>query len=295
VESLVSDYQFWIEKLGHIFHVVNTQDQEELIHQINTVAPDVIHVHCERHFRVVETLGVPVTILCSHWPSLYEPAQRQKVAVLTAGKSYICCLTTQMKDYFLTLGVTPSRLFVAKNGARADLFRFSERPRFATRSICLGTIDTRKRQSLVAGMDCIDFVGPKRDPCFSSTNYLGEWSKSDVYQLLTDYSNLVLLSRCEAAPLVTCEALMAGLGLVISESASVNLDRALPFITVIPEDRLADRKHIEEAVRDNQCRAISMRKAIRAYAVANFDWKHLVAQYVHKLEFFLSRCDNWRH
>jgi hypothetical protein len=155
-------------------------------------------------------------------------------------------------------------------------------------------VHKRKRQFLIEDCSFIDFAGPMKDPEFdySRPNYLGEWSKEKVYSHLTEYANLVLLSSAEVAPMVTCEALMSGLGVVVSESASANLDLRQPFIDVIPEERLQDKDYVRGAIRRNQETAIARRKDIREYAVKCFDWEPLVRRYVDNLELFLCRARN---
>jgi hypothetical protein len=63
---------------------------------------------------------------------------------------------------------------------------------------------------------------------------------------LTNYGNLVLLSDGEAHSLVLMEALAAGLGIVISEFATANLDLDKEFIDVIPENKINDIEYIEK-------------------------------------------------
>ena len=53
---------------------------------------------------------------------------------------------------------------------------------------------------------------------------------------ITKYSNFTLLSSVEnTTPLVVKEALICGLGVVVSEQVSVELDASLDFIDVIPD------------------------------------------------------------
>jgi hypothetical protein len=291
VEALVWEYKRWIERLGHEFYIVNTKLHDEIISQVAICRPDVVHVHCEHYFGVLNNLDVKVKIACSHLPWLYEKEQRPLILRemnSIAGDVYICCLTDWIKEYLAEIGFPPSRLFIGRNGANPVLQQITEAPRYPTRSIFLATVDERKRQYLVQDFDFIDFVGPKRDETFdySRPTYLGEWTKDQVHSSLTDYANLVLLSRSEAAPLVVCEALMSGLGLVISESASGNLDLGYPFIDVIPEDRINDKTYLEYIIKRNQGTAAKMRMLIRQYAERHFSWDTIIQEYISNLERF---------
>jgi hypothetical protein len=173
-------------------------------------------------------------------------------------------------------------LYVTPNGARSDLFQYYLSPEFPNKSIYLAKITDRKKQYVYQGLDFIDFVGNREDYRFdyNRSNYLGEWTKDKLYQNLSKYSNLVLLSDGEAHPLVCCEALICGLGLVVSERASGNLDRAFPFIEIIPNEHLYNLDYISEKIRKNQKISNSMRNEIRSYGLNNFDWAKLVENYV---------------
>ena len=122
------------------------------------------------------------------------------------------------------------------------------------------------------------FAGNLADDRFdsSSPRYLGEWSKVHLYEHLTDYPNLALLSDGEAHPLVCMEAMSAGLGLVLSEPSVANLDLSLPFIDVIPNNKLDDIQYIEEIVSKNREKSVVMREDIRNYVVENFSWESIV-------------------
>ena len=95
----------------------------------------------------------------------------------------------------------------------------------------LAKVDYRKRQHLFQNIDSLWFAGNIVDERYDTkNNYLGEWSKDQLYKELTDYGNLVLLSDGEAHSLVIMEAFAAGLGVVISEYARANLDLDKKFI-----------------------------------------------------------------
>jgi hypothetical protein len=88
-----------------------------------------------------------------------------------------------------------------------------------------------------------------------------------------------LLSDGEADPLVIKEALIAGLGLVISECASANLDLSLPFITVIPNDKRADIDHVKREIIRNRLASLKHREQIREYGLTNFAWNRILDKY----------------
>ena len=132
-----------------------------------------------------------------------------------------------------------------------------------------------------------DFVG-RYTPATSfdlNKNYLGEWTDDQKYNQLTNYSNLIILSNGEnGTPLVCKEALICGLGLVISEYASDELDKDLPFVTVIPDDKLLDIRYVEEKIKENMAISASMRKEIREYGLNNFSWSKLTRQYLNTIQ-----------
>jgi glycosyltransferase involved in cell wall biosynthesis len=173
-------------------------------------------------------------------------------------------------------------LRVIRNGADVPSFKFTREGN--QKAICLGKIEPRKQQALLAqlleGQSQIDFVGPLVDREFKENRtcrYLGVWDKPYLLEHLTDYNCLVLFSVGEASPLVVPEALAAGLSLVISESASANLD-AKEFITVLP-DKVAEPKTIRDAINSQIQSNSGFRQQIREYALARFSWAVIMREY----------------
>ena len=123
------------------------------------------------------------------------------------------------------------------------------------------------------------YAGNNADPRFdTSNNYLGEWSKETLYNDLTRYGNLVLLSDGEAHPLVCLEAFAAGLGVVISQWAAANLDTSKDFISVIPEDKISDIEFVENEILQNKFYSVNHRSEILDYA-KTFDWPEVIKNY----------------
>ena len=147
------------------------------------------------------------------------------------------------------------------------------------KSIYLAKIDYRKRQHMFQSIDSLYYAGNNADPRFDvNKNYLGEWSKETLYNDLTKYGNLVLLSDGEAHPLVCLEAFAAGLGVVISQWAAANLDVSKDFITVIPEDKITDLEFVDGEILRNRYYSVNNRPEIREYA-ESFAWKKVVEEY----------------
>ena len=163
-------------------------------------------------------------------------------------------------------------------------------PKYPDRSLYLAKIDYRKRQSMFQSISSLYYAGNNADSNFNTNNnYLGEWSKEHLYNNLTDYGNLVLLSDGEAHPLVCMEALAAGLGVVVCEYGAANLDTRKDFITVIPESKITDIKYLEDEIVKNRNYSVSHKDDIIKYA-SNFDWVNVIKdRYIPCVEDLISK------
>jgi len=287
VEILIWDYYQELTKLGHEVQIVNTSNHNDIINQVNSFKPDFVHLQYDDLYHVMDYIECPNKAATSHFGYLEVPhhlfgSYGRIFRGFIDGNFKIFCLSDGIKQVYINGGADPSRLVVTPNGARSDLFSYYDIPIFTDRSIYLAKITDRKKQYLYQNIDSIYFAGNGDDHRFDYNrgNYLGEWSKETLYKDLSKYSNLVLLSDGEAHPLVCCEALICGLGLVVSEYATGNLDLSLPFIEVIPNNRLHDIEYIERQISKNRQISNRMRNEIRLYGLANFDWGKLVNQYV---------------
>lgn len=291
VESLIWDYGITLKKLGHKVSIINTQNYPEIIANVNKFDPDFVHLQYDNYADVLQHLKCKNKAATSHFGYIEQysnhPEYNNILNNFINGDFHIFCLSTVIKNVYLKLGVKPERLSVTPNGCREDLFKYEKNiDNVKDKSIYLAKIDYRKRQYLFQNIADLDFAGNNADNRFNvnSSNYLGEWTKEFLYQNLTLYSNLVLLSDGEADPLVTKEALMCGLGLVISEYATANLDLSLPFISVIPESKINDLNYVTKVIAENRKVSRANRSLIREYALKNFKWEDLVIKYSNLIE-----------
>ncbi len=274
VEILIWDQKLALENLGHEVQIVNQPNGIDILKEINEFRPDFVHVQYDDFVELCPYIQYPNAIT-SHFGYLeqpqkwdyYGPRVAQKFAQI---KPNIFCLSSGIKDvYEKQMGIPSNQLFVTPNGVNVDEFKFEELP--LTDDICksvyLAKIDYRKRQYMFQSIGSLYYAGNNTDPRFDiSKNYLGEWSKEKLYNDLTQYGNLVLLSDGEAHPLVCLEAFAAGLGVVISQWAAANLDITKDFITIIPEDKINDIKFVEDEIVRNRYYSVNNRQEIREYA-----------------------------
>ena len=78
--------------------------------------------------------------------------------------------------------------------------------------------------------------------------------------------------------------MISGLGVVVSKYAAHDLDKSLPFVTIIPDDKWNDIEYVKQELKKNRDISVTMRKEIRQYGVDNFSWQVLVKDYVKNTE-----------
>ena len=281
VEILVWDTKVALEKLGHEVLIINTKNGREIIDKINTFRPDFVHVHYDEFVPIVPFIQYPNAIT-SHYGYLERPKMFGGYANVANEfmrvKPNVFCLSEGIeKVYNIMFNITNT--FVTPNGVNLNEFNYVSDPDYPDRSIYLAKIDYRKRQHLFQSIDSLWYAGNIADDRFNTKkNYLGEWSKDRLYNELTDYGNLVLLSDGEAHPLVCMEALASGLGVVVCEWGKANLDTTKEFITVIPEDRVEDISYVEEQIIKNREYSVAHRDEIREYG-EQFDWVKVIEKH----------------
>ena len=277
VEILIWDSKNALEELGHEVQIVNTQSAVEILQQINSFRPDFVHVQYDDFVELCPYIQYPNAIT-SHFGYLEQPNRwdyygQRIVPSFAKIKPKVFCLSHGIKEiYQRVIQIPQQKLFVTPNGVNISKFRIVDIPKFENRSIYLAKIDYRKRQHMFQSIRSLYYAGNNADPRFDiSNNYLGEWSKEALYNNLTEYGNLVLLSDGEAHPLVCMEALAAGLGVVVSQWGAANLDTSKEFITVIPENKISDIAYVESKIIENREYSRHHRKDILEYS-KQFDW-----------------------
>ena len=283
VESLIWDMANALKDLGQEVQIINTTDGNKVLNAINEFNPDFVHINYDDFIVLYPHIKQPKA-MTSHFGYLERPDMMNGYVNIfnkfQEMKPNVFCLSEGIKNIYKIFSSFPEdKLFVTPNGVNIDAFNFKEEPAHPHRSMYLAKVDYRKRQHLFQNIDSLWFAGNIVDERYDTkNNYLGEWSKEQLYKELTDYGNLVLLSDGEAHSLVIMEAFAAGLGVVISEYAKANLDLDKRFITVIPEKKIKDIDYVEGQIIRNREYSIKHRDEIREYA-KQFEWKSVLQKY----------------
>tara|TARA_R100000808_G_scaffold24932_1_gene59558 strand:+ start:36372 stop:37307 length:936 start_codon:yes stop_codon:yes gene_type:complete len=285
VEILIWDYRNKLVENGHDVDIINTKDLNEIVKQANSKDYDAVHLHYDAYAHLMNHIECPNKFVTSHYPFLENP-EPQYTWIYTDCKDSGCkivALSEGIKNAFIERGCDSDQVIVLPNGVDSKLYNFKEdNIKYPCKSIYLAKIEPRKRQTLVQDKGLgIHFAGGVHDQSFNPAEgeYIGELTKKQIYEGLTEYANMVLLSTAEAHPVVGIEALASGLGLVLSEFAHANLDTDLPFITVIPEEKVNDVDYLRSAIEENRVTSLAMRSEIRQYAIDNFDWSNIMKKY----------------
>jgi len=292
VESIIWECANELSELGYEGTILNTSDRDEIIASLEDGQFDFIHIHYDVFYDLIPQIKKVCLnskiALSSHYPYIdqfekhkFDGYDRTFNWMLNNSDSFYNFCVSE-KDLEVFKSKNANNLYLFKTGIYHKDFKVSNSPNKKDRSVCVGKIDRRKMQFFYQKLDSIDFIGPIGDSYeFDLTkNYLGEWSKKKIYDNITEYANTILLSTGEnGTPLVIKEALIAGLGVVTSEYCAYELDTSLPFISIIPTDKLQDLQYVENVLNENKAISLSMRDKIVDYGVNNFSWENLIKIY----------------
>ena len=291
VESIVWDYYQNLKKRSVDVHIVNTTNPNQMVSECNAHLADIVHIMYDDHIIIAPYLQCKKIYYTSHYAYITHPTFQTsypwyynnifKKVIECQDRIIIHAISAQIADIYRQHGFL-GKINIVRNGAREDCFRYTTTPAYPHKSVYVAKVEFRKGQHVYQCISNIDFVGNYHDSPFDTRakNYLGEWDKPTLYANLTDYANLVLLSDGEADPLVVKEALIAGMGVVISECASANLDLTKPYITVVPNEKRTDLDYVKRAIIHNRIQSLYNRSAIREYGLTTFAWDKVIDKYI---------------
>tara|TARA_B100000676_G_scaffold114691_1_gene114200 strand:- start:26762 stop:27697 length:936 start_codon:yes stop_codon:yes gene_type:complete len=285
VESLIWDFNNELKARGHEVTIINNPNTSEIIDTVNSLDSDFVHLHYDVFAHIMPYIKCKNKAVTSHYPYLEHDDKnlqyRWIFQDINTSDSHVICLSEGIKKAFIRHGHEEKNISVVPCGINAELFQTRE-VKYPDRSIYLAKIEDRKKQfALQNPIFNIDFAGPIADNRFhhQNKNYLGSLTKEQIYETLTDWANLILLSDGECHARVCIEAMSAGLGVVISEQAAANLDTSKPFISVIPNDKLSDGEYLKNVLEENRKQSIANRAQIREYCISEFGWDNIISKY----------------
>lgn len=295
VENFIWIYNLLLTQLGHEVVIFNTTNLKKVADDINDGNFDFVHLHYDEYGRFFNKHLRKPFCATTHYGYVNKTKKwawgYYSIYTDTLNLLGIIALSDKIVKRYLDDGYK-GKIYSLRVGTNVSDFKFNKKGN--GKALCLGKVEPRKKQAFLAkyldGKTEIDFIGPIVDKEFKESEtcrYLGSWDKPHLYEHLTDYSCLVLFSDGEAAPAVVVEALSAGLSLVISDSASANLDNK-EFITILPDD--TDDINLIASAINNQIKNNDLhRDQIRGYAEQKFDNKVIVDDYIKIINDFKNR------
>jgi hypothetical protein len=294
VESLIWEIACELGEKDHEGMIINVPDLNEIVKTVQENDFDFIHLFYDVFHPVMDTIKQvsprSVTAISSAYPYVdqFEFHQRDGYTptynwLVSQKDHYNFCLSDKDLETYKNGGADQSKLLRLGLGAQHKNFKFNVECEKPDKTLYMAKIEVRKRQWIYQSIDSIEFVG-RYSPTTTfdrlHKSYIGEWTTEEKHDNVTKYANLMLLSDGEnGTPLVIKEALVSGIGIVCSKYAAYDLDDSLPFITIIPDDKLNDLEYVECAIKENRDVSIGMRQEIRDYGVKNFSWENIVNQY----------------
>jgi hypothetical protein len=290
-------------EMGHEGEIINVPDMNQIVKECLEGNYDVIHVHYDVFYPVVDYLYGKVNcpiLFSSHYPYIDQPHMHRRdgydrildFMMNNTEKFYNFAVSPKDYDFFLENNVPKNRLFWLMEGTNDPEFTYNETCEYPDKSIYLGKISERKKQYIYQSLSGIDFVGKyESGTSFNSqdSNYKGEWGREDLCRDLTKYANMVLLSDGEnGTSLAIKEALVNGLGVVISKHSASELDTSKPYITIVSDDKMQDLDYIQKVIEENRECSVASRKDIREYGMETFSLTKLIDRYVKNIESILN-------
>lgn len=291
VEILVWEYSVELTNQGHEVHIVNpirkdpadqapnTLYSKALIQEINAHRADVVHIHYDCLHYVIHLLTCAVICMTSHYPYIgntkeYGGYHSIFHSLCQNHRHFIFAVSQKDYDVFKTYALHPEKVYYTPNGS-SPIAPLDRAGLHLDKSIYIAKVEPRKKQHVYCCLPNVDFYGKCDDETFKSLpSYKGEKEHTELMLLMREYGSLVLLSDGEnGGPLVIKEALMAGLPVVTNRHSGMD---ELPFLDIIPEDKLQDMKYIEEVLKKSRQKD---RTGIKEYA-SQFEWKKVVEDYI---------------
>jgi flavodoxin len=296
VEMMIWDYHNILTKHGIEVNIINTQSRQEIVEQINSENYDIVHIHYDVFIDIITKINSKIKIISSHYPYINDISHHAKdnyhviLPQIANNKNFHIFASSQKDiDTFIKFGATKENIFLSKLGVKEDDYVFYTKCIY-DKTLCFSQIVGRKRQYLIQNIDGIDFMGRLDDQRFSNfKNYKGEVSRNFLNQEISKYSNFILISSIEnTTPLVVKEALICGLGVVVSEAVAYELNSDLDFVSLIKEKYINDIDYIKKTINENKLTSNQKRNEIRKYGIENFGLESILTKsYIKKVQSLL--------
>lgn len=299
VEMMIWDYANILGNLGHTGAIINTPDRNQILDELKQDNFDIVHLHYDVFHDIIPEIiktSSGKLIVSSHYPFINNSSMWYRDNYSPIMKSYaqnenfhIFASSQNDINTFIENGALANNCWLSRLGVLSSSYKFDTNPSY-DKTLCFSQICDRKRQYLIQDFDDVDFVGRLEPGQFTSTkNYKGQYDREILNEEITKYPNFTLLSVVEnTTPLAVKEALVCGLGVVVSEPVALELDRSQKFVDVIPEEKINDLSYVHDVILKNKEYSIKHRNEIKEYGDRCFGLEYILEnEYVPKLKSLL--------
>lgn len=300
VEMMIWDYATIMGDLDHTGIIINTPDRNQILEELKQDKFDIAHLHYDVFHDIIPYIPTVTNgklVVSSHYPYINNPSMWRQDNYGPIMNSYsknenfhIFASSQNDINTFVENGAIKERCWLSRLGVLHSSYSFDATPAYSN-TLCFSQVCDRKRQYLLQDFDNVDIIGRMEQGRFANPkNYKGEYDRKKLNEEITKYPNFTLLSKIEnTTPLVVKEALICGLGVVVSETVSVELDTTREFVDVIPEDRIEDLSYVNSVLEKNKEYSAQNREEIREYGINTFGLESIIKnEYVPKLQSIIN-------
>ena len=149
VEHLIWNFAQQLKKTGDEVTIINTPDLSEIVKEANSQDFDAVHLHYDQFANVMPQLKCPRKMITSHYPYLENPEPQYVFLyeLLKNSGSHVVSLSDRIKEEFVRRGIDSTNVSVLPCGIDTELYTLDDEVLHPDRSIVVGKIEPRKRQS----------------------------------------------------------------------------------------------------------------------------------------------------
>lgn len=292
LENIITTYYTKLKELSYEVFYINHMNNKisyvaDMIQEVNNLRPDLVFIMSDIRIDMVSYIDCKKIWYYPHNYLLTDIMNNQNIPyfhnvfkkiIMNKDKISKLLLPSElMKNSFIKFGFPENKCSILPYPINHIDIEWMQEPYYKNKTLCISNINDNERQNLLLLIDNVYLVGLIKNYSFPTEHkrYLGDWTQNQIKEKLTQYSNIILISKHATSPIILKYAMAAGCGIVISEACKANLDISKPWITLLEEKRINDIEYIKTMINNNHIMCQGIRDTIRTYAKNEFQWNYI--------------------